>query len=89
MKHKKLLSTIASYIIVISLSVFPINSNRTAQTNCILLPPLCFVREMYDTDNCQEEVCPDDIFNNDKNIKIEVKFKLFEIVGNFFEKIFS
>ena len=89
MKHTKLLATIASYIIVISLSVFPLNCNRKANTNCILLPPLCFVREMYDTEQCHEEVSPDDIFNNDKGIKIEVKFKLFEIVGNFFEKLFS
>ncbi len=88
MKYSKILANISAFFVVLSLMVLPYNSYSYSQTECILFPPLCFVREIYDTSQSDEEIMPDDIIT-DKEIKVEIKFKLFEIVNNFFKKLFE
>lgn len=94
MKLKKTLLIAALFMFAIGIMTYP--ANATAYTkpklnsSCVtytLLPPLCFVSEMYEFEDKSESITADRIIS-DKNVEVKVKFKLFEAIKSFFGRIF-
>ena len=52
-----------------------------------LLPPLCFVNEMYETEDKEAAVTPDEILS-DENVVVKVRFKFFDVIRDFFRTHF-
>lgn len=81
MKIAKALKTVSLYIIAFSLLLIPqLKPVQTGATSMTLIPPLCFVKEAYGSTNTD----PQRIIN-DKNVKIEVRFKIFDLIASLFK----
>ena len=95
MKYKHFLLSAALLTFAISLMIYPAKATASCikkdfsvtSVNYTLFPPLCFVNEMYETEDKNEEITADEIIS-DENVEIKVKFKLFEIKKDFFGRLF-
>ena len=95
MKYKQFLLSTALLTFAISLMIYPAKASASCvrpnmpaiTTSYTLLPPLCFVNEMYETEDKDTEITPEEIIS-DETVVVKVKFKLFEIIKEFFSRIF-
>lgn len=96
MKFKQFLLSAALLTFAVSLMIYPAkataSSRRTTALPAItssftLLPPLCFVNEMYETEDKEAAVTPDEILS-DENVVVKVRFKFFDVIRDFFRTHF-
>ena len=96
MKFKQFLLSAALLTFAISLMIYPAkataSSGRMTELPVItssftLLPPLCFVNEMYETEDKETAVTPDEILS-DENVVVKVRFKFFDVIRDFFRTHF-
>lgn len=94
MKYKQFLLCAILTLFAVSLMIYPVSAsaaitpNSGVSTSFTLLPPLCFVNEMYETEDENTEITPDEIISSD-DVVVKVKFKLFDIIKDFFDKVFG
>ena len=96
MKFKQFLLSAALLTFAISLMIYPAKATASSRrmtelpaitSSFTLLPPLCFVNEMYETEDKEAAVTPDEIFS-DENVVVKVRFKFFDVIMDFFRTHF-
>lgn len=94
MKCKKALLSAALLAFAIGAMIYPANASSYVKPNLnsssisyTLLPPLCFVDEMYEFDDKDEQITAEQIISDEK-VEVKVKFKLFEVIKSFFGRLF-
>lgn len=82
---------VAVFIFTFSIFIHPSTISSHACTNSsylTLLPPICYTEEMYNNAKDSEEHLSEENLQDD-NIKIEIRFKIVELVVRWFEKILN
>lgn len=91
LKHQKLI-LIAIFLFTFSVYTYPSKSVSLACTSpyLTLFPPICYTDEIYDiqdSDNNSQHI--NSAILHDDNTKIEIHFKLFDVVVKLFNKMFK
>ena len=94
MKYKQFLLSIALLTFAISFMIYPTKATAITAPSIpasisgyTLLPPLCFVNEMYETEDESADITPEEIITNE-NVVVKVRFKIFDVIKNFFDRFF-
>ncbi len=75
---KKTILFAALLIFALSLVFYPIE-----KAEAMLFPPLCFVTEMYGSEDKNAEITPEDILDKEKT-EVKVRFRIVEIIRDLF-----
>ncbi len=87
MSKRRILTLTAIYLLIFSIFIHPAPANAVLTSSPLaLFPPICYTQEMYqmpDDEKPNHEVMTDD------ETKIEIRFKVVDVIVSLFKKLFS